>query len=164
MYRDRCSAGLTLALLMLLLAPAPSVRAGEPDRDIVETLRAAGTFSTLIGALEGADLAQLLEQPGPFTLLAPTDEAFTKLSAREFGALLGDPKRLVAVLSRLIFAEKITSYDLARRTTIVPLRGEIVRIAFGTYGIKLDEASVIRWDLAASNGVIHIIDTVLPLR
>jgi uncharacterized surface protein with fasciclin (FAS1) repeats len=158
----RRSARLALVLVVLLALRASPARAGDADRDIMATIRAAGTFETLAGALEASGLARMLKEPGPFTLLAPTDEAFDRLPPEKFAALLGYPAQLVALLSRHIFREKITSTDLAARKTIDPLGGDSVRISFGSYGIKLDGAAVIRMDLAASNGVIHVIDTVLP--
>jgi uncharacterized surface protein with fasciclin (FAS1) repeats len=161
---DRRAALVVLALLLFLARLVAPAWAGEPGRDIVETIRAAGTFTTLVSALEAAGLARMLKEPGPFTLLAPTDEAFDRLPPEKFAALLGYPAQLVALLSRHIFREKITSTDLAARKTIDPLGGDSVRISFGSYGIKLDGAAVIRMDLAASNGVIHVIDTVLPPR
>jgi uncharacterized surface protein with fasciclin (FAS1) repeats len=156
------SVRLALGLLVLFLATGgPPPAAQGPDRDIVEILRAAGPFTTLLNALEATGLRRVLTEPGPFTLLAPTDDAFARLSAGEFALLLSDPERLVAVLERHIVAERLTTADLARRTTIAPLRGASLHIAFGAYGIKLDGVSLIRTDLAASNGVIHVIDAVL---
>jgi uncharacterized surface protein with fasciclin (FAS1) repeats len=158
------AARLAIGLLFLLGGPAPLLGAGVPDRDIIETIRAAGTFNTLVSALESTSLVRVLKQPGPFTLFAPTDDAFVKLSPGDFAALLRDPERLVAVLKRHIVREKVTSADLARRTTIEPVLGESIRVAFGAYGIKLDGVSVVRADLVASNGVVHVIDAVLPSR
>lgn len=162
MSSDHRSTRLALALLALLALRLAPAQAGDGDRDIMETIRAAGTFETLVGGLEAAGLAQMLKGQGPFTLLAPTDEAFDRLPEERFAALLRDPAQLTALLSRHIFGEKIMSIDLAARKTIDPLRGASVRISFGSYGIKLDGAWVSRMDLDASNGVIHIIDTVLP--
>jgi transforming growth factor-beta-induced protein len=156
------SVRLALGLVFLIIARAGSpTRAEGPDRDIVETIRAAGTFTTLLSALEATRLLRLLRQPGPFTLLAPTDDAFARLSPGEFGTLLGEPERLVAVLERHIVAERVTAADLARRTTIEPMLGASLHVAFGSYGIKLDGVSLIGTDLIASNGVVHVIDAVL---
>lgn len=162
--RRRRAAGLALAPLALLVGLVLPVRAGDAGRDIIETIRAAGTLSTLASALEATDLGKMLQQPGPFTLIAPTDEAFARLPPDEFAALLVDRERLDAVMRRHIIMGKVAAADLAKRTTVDPIQGDSLHIAFGAYGIKIEGASVLLTDLAASNGVVHVIDAVLPLR
>ena len=133
-------------------APAPV--------DIVDTAVAAGSFKTLVGAVKAAGLVDTLKGPGPFTVFAPTDDAFAKLPAGAVDALLADKTKLVAMLTYHVVAGNVSSADVAGMTEATTVQGGKVKID-ATSGVKINDATVIKVDIAASNGVIHVIDTVL---
>lgn len=149
----------TLAVAILTVVPAPSFAAGPP-KDIVETAVAAGTFKTLATALEAAGLVQTLKGPGPFTVFAPTDAAFAKIPKADLDALLKNKARLVAVLSYHVFAGNANSTDLRMLKDLSTVNGARLKIDIAK-GLKVDAAQVVTPDVPASNGIIHIIDTVL---
>jgi uncharacterized surface protein with fasciclin (FAS1) repeats len=149
--------GVTVALGALFGAPG---RANAQAKDIVETAAAAGTFKSLAAALQAADLVQTLKGPGPFTVFAPTDDAFAKIPKADLDALLKDKARLTKVLAYHVFAGNANSADLAMLKDLSTVNGARMKITAGK-PLKVDNASIIKADVAASNGVIHIIDTVL---
>lgn len=137
------------------------VRAADtPTQTLLETARAAGTFKSLLKALGETDLAKTLEGKGPYTVFAPTDEAFRKLPGDEFEALLKDPKKLRALLGHHVVAGMHLAKELAGMTTAKPLDGADLTID-ATDGLKIEGANVTKSDVEAINGVIHVIDTVL---
>lgn len=130
--------------------------------DIVDTAVAAGAFSTLVKAVQAASLVETLKGPGPFTVFAPTDEAFAKLSAGTLDAVLKDKAKLTEILTYHVLPGKVTSKDVAG------LNGKSVKTVQGgmltvntTSGVKIGNATVVKADVDTSNGVIHVIDTVL---
>jgi uncharacterized surface protein with fasciclin (FAS1) repeats len=148
----------TLALASVLVA-APQAQAAEP-KNIVETAVAAGSFKTLAKALQAADLIKTLEGKGPFTVFAPTDEAFAKLPAGALEGLLKDKAKLTAVLTYHVVAGKVLAADVVKMTSAKTEQGQSATISTKD-GVKIDGAKVTQTDIIASNGVIHVIDTVL---
>ena len=131
--------------------------------DIVDTAVSAGQFQTLVTAVKAAGLVDTLKGEGPFTVFAPTDEAFAKLPAGTVEDLLKPENRetLVAVLTYHVVPGKIMSRDIAGKTAMVgTVQGSKLSVD-ATDGVRVDEATVIGADIEASNGVIHVIDTVV---
>jgi len=134
-----------------------------PQADIVDTAVSAGSFKTLVTAVQAAGLVETLKGDGPFTVFAPTDAAFAKLPAGTVDDLLKPENKetLVAVLTYHVVPGKIMSSDIAGKTAKVgTVQGGKLSVD-ATDGVKVDEASVITADIEASNGVIHVIDTVV---
>ena len=128
--------------------------------DIVDTAIAAGSFKTLVAAVQAAGLVDTLKGPGPFTVFAPTDEAFAKLPPGTVEALLADKAKLTAILTYHVVAGKVMSKDVAMMKTAKTVNGAELTIDTSA-GVKVDGATVIKADIEASNGVIHVIDTVV---
>jgi uncharacterized surface protein with fasciclin (FAS1) repeats len=128
--------------------------------DIVDTAIAAGSFKTLVAAVQAADLVDTLKGAGPFTVFAPTDEAFAKLPPGTVEALLADKAKLQAVLTYHVVAGKVTAADVGGLTSAPTVQGSSIAIDTSA-GVKINNARVIIADVMASNGVIHVIDTVL---
>ena len=128
-------------------------------KDIVDTAVDAGTFKTLATALTAAGLIDTLKGPGPFTVFAPTDEAFAKIPADQLQALLKDKAKLTAVLTYHVVAGKVLSKDVT--AGMVPtVQGSSLNVTTEG-GVKVNGAKVIAVDIIADNGVIHVIDTVV---
>jgi uncharacterized surface protein with fasciclin (FAS1) repeats len=150
------------ALVVALVATsAVSLRANEPAaKDIVDTAVAAGNFKTLAKALEAAGLIETLKGAGPFTVFAPTDEAFAKLPAGTLDALLKDKAKLIAVLTYHVVPGKVMAADVVKLKEAKTVQGQSIKIDTSA-GVKVDGANVIKTDIACSNGVIHVIDSVI---
>jgi len=148
-------------VLSLVAGSAASLRASEPQaKDIVDTAVAAGSFKTLAKALEAAGLIETLKGKGPFTVFAPTDEAFAKLPAGTLDALLKDKAKLTAVLTYHVVAGKVMAADVVKLKEAKTVQGQSVKIDTAS-GVKVDGANVVKTDIACSNGVIHVIDSVI---
>lgn len=145
------------------LAACGSGRTEGPGT-IVEVAQGAGTFNTLVAAVGAADLADTLSGPGPFTVFAPTDAAFAALPAGTVDNLLKpeNKNQLVSVLTYHVVAGQIDAADLPAntRSRVATVQGEYIHIDTRN-GVKVNNANVITPDVAASNGVVHVIDTVL---
>ncbi len=131
--------------------------------DIVDTAVAAGSFNTLVAAVGAAGLVDTLKSPGPFTVFAPTDAAFAALPAGTVETLLKpeNKDKLTAILTYHVIPGKVMAADLAgKRINVATVNGETVHVD-GTNGVKVDKANVVSADVMASNGVIHVIDSVL---
>lgn len=128
--------------------------------NIIETAIAAGTFNTLVTAVKAADLVETLSGPGPFTVLAPTDEAFAKLPAGTVEGLLKDIPKLKSVLTYHVLAGKFMAADVIKLTSAKTVNGQEVTIAT-INGVTVDGATVIKTDIETDNGVIHVIDSVI---
>jgi uncharacterized surface protein with fasciclin (FAS1) repeats len=128
--------------------------------DIVDTAIAAGNFTTLVKAVQAAGLVETLKGPGPFTVFAPTDEAFAKLPAGTIEGLLADKAKLTAVLTYHVVSGAVTAADVAGLKSAKTVQGAELAIDTSN-GVKINDATVIKADIKASNGVIHVIDTVL---
>jgi uncharacterized surface protein with fasciclin (FAS1) repeats len=148
--------------LAVALATAPTggatARAQQPD--LVDTAVAAGSFTTLAAALQAAGLVDTLKGPGPFTVFAPTDEAFAKLPPGTVEALLADPAKLQAVLTYHVVPGRVTAAEVAGLSSAATVQGSAVAIEAHD-GVRVNDAHVTQADVMASNGVIHVIDTVL---
>jgi len=131
-----------------------------PKNDIVETARAAGSFKTLITALEAAGLTDALRGDGPFTVFAPTDEAFAKLPKGTIEALLNDIPRLKSILTYHVVSGEVLASDVVKLDEAKTLQGQSVRVNASS-GVMVDNARVVKTDVMATNGVIHVIDTVI---
>lgn len=131
-------------------------------KDIIDTAVAAGTFKTLATALTAAGLIDTLKGPGPFTVLAPTDEAFAKISAADLTALLADKAQLTAVLTYHVVAGNVPAATVTTLHEATTVEGSKILIEVEGGKVVLNGTShVTATDIAASNGVIHVIDTVL---
>ena len=128
-------------------------------KDIVDTAVAAGSFKTLVTAVQAAGLVDTLKGPGPFTVFAPTDEAFAKIPKADLDALLKDKAKLTAVLTYHVVPGKVMAKDVKAGKVKTVQGGELTVSTTG--GVKVDNATVVKTDIAADNGVIHVIDTVV---
>ncbi len=141
-------------------APESTTTQAAAQADIVDTAIAAGNFTTLVKAVEAAGLVETLKGPGPFTVFAPTDEAFAKLPAGTVEGLLADKEKLTAVLTYHVVSGAVTSADVAGLKTAKTVQGSDLTID-ASNGVKINDATVIKADIQTKNGVIHVIDTVL---
>ena len=150
----------TLAAFAVIGA-ATSV-AAQP-KDIVDTAVAAGSFNTLAKALEAAGLVQTLKGPGPFTVFAPTDEAFAKLPAGTLETLLKpeNKAKLTRILTYHVVSGKVMAADVVKVKSAKAVSGDTLTVMTQGSNVMIDKAQVVKTDIAASNGVIHVIDTVL---
>ena len=128
--------------------------------DIVDTAVSAGSFTTLVAAVQAAGLVDTLKGAGPFTVFAPTDEAFAKLPAGTVEALLSDIPKLTKILTYHVVAGKVMAADVVKLTSAKTVEGSEVKID-ASNGVKINDSTVTTADVAADNGVIHIIDAVL---
>ncbi len=148
----------------LLAVPAVADSAGSHyGKDIVETAVSAGSFNTLAAALEAAGLVDTLKGDGPFTVFAPTDEAFAKLPAGTVENLLKPENKdqLVKVLTYHVVPGIVSSKQVVKLESARTVEGQSVKIAVNGGSVMIDNAKVVKADVAASNGVIHVIDTVI---
>lgn len=148
-----------LVMSSLFLTPALG-GASHDSKDIVDTAVAAGSFNTLVAAVKAAGLVDTLKSPGPFTVFAPTDEAFAKLPEGTVEALLKDKDKLTAVLTYHVVAGKMMAADVVGNSAIQTVQGQSLQISTSD-GVKVDNANIIKTDIQTSNGVIHVIDTVV---
>jgi uncharacterized surface protein with fasciclin (FAS1) repeats len=152
---------LGLAALVGLAGPVARTPAAQASSaDIVDTAVAAGSFQTLATALKAAGLVDTLKRPGPYTVFAPTDEAFAKLPPGTLEALLQDPSKLQAVLTYHVVPGAVSAADVASLRSATTVQGSDLAID-ATSGVKVNDATVVMADVPASNGIIHVIDTVL---
>jgi uncharacterized surface protein with fasciclin (FAS1) repeats len=128
--------------------------------DIVETAVEAGNFTTLVAAAQAAGLVEVLKGDGPFTVFAPTDEAFAKLPEGTVERLLQDKEALIAILTYHVIPGKVLAADVINLDTAKTVQGQSI-VVDASAGVKVDNANVIATDIIASNGVIHVIDTVI---
>ena len=140
---------------LLALGMAMSVQA----KDIVDTAVAAGSFKTLATALGAAGLVDTLKGKGPFTVFAPTDEAFAKIPKADLDALLKDKAKLTAVLTYHVVPGKVMAKDV-KAGQVKTVQGSSITITTAG-GVMVDKAKVVKTDIEADNGVIHVIDTVI---
>ncbi len=144
-----------LVIALTLSASALAVQA----KDIVDTAVAAGSFKTLAAALTAAGLIDTLKGKGPFTVFAPTDEAFAKIPKADLDALLKDKAKLTAVLTYHVVSGKVMAKDVKAGKVKTVQGGELTLGTTG--GVTVDGAKVIKADIVADNGVIHVIDSVV---
>ncbi len=127
---------------------------------LVETTEQAGNFKTLLRAIEAAELAEILNSPGPYTVFAPMDEAFAKLPEGTLESLLQDIPKLKRVVTYHVAFGDVRAEDLMEIEEAATVEGSIVAIE-SSDGIKVNDAQVVKSDVLTDNGVIHVIDTVL---
>jgi uncharacterized surface protein with fasciclin (FAS1) repeats len=151
--------------LIAALVAVSGARAGAqaPSKDIVDTAAAAGSFTTLAKALQAAGLVETLKGKGPFTVFAPTDEAFAKLPAGTLDELLKpeNKAKLTRILTSHVVAGKVGSAQVVKMSSAKAVSGETLHIMTSGTTVMVDNATVVKADIAASNGVIHVIDTVI---
>ena len=128
--------------------------------DIVDTAVAAGTFTTLAKALEAADLVDALKGEGPLTVFAPTDEAFAKIPEETLNAILADKDKLTKILTYHVVNGSVPAADVTSLESAETLAGVDIAID-SSDGVKVNDANVVQTDIMASNGIIHVIDSVL---
>jgi uncharacterized surface protein with fasciclin (FAS1) repeats len=142
-----------------LAAAAPAGAQETPN--IVQTAQAAGQFKTLVSLVQRAGLADTLAGPGPFTVFAPTDKAFAKVPKKTLNALLKDRAKLRAVLLYHVAAGELTANKVVKRSRIKTVNGARIDVRVRGGNVFVDKAKVTTPDIAASNGVIHVINRVL---
>ncbi|MEP7281219.1 MAG: fasciclin domain-containing protein [Rubrivivax sp.] len=128
-------------------------------KDIVDTAVSAGNFTTLAAALKAAGLVDTLKGPGPFTVFAPTDEAFAKVPKAQLDALLADKAKLTAVLTYHVVPGRVMAADVKAGKVKTVQGTDLTVSTMG--GVKVDAANVVKTDIVADNGVIHVIDSVV---
>ena len=140
-----------------------AVRCCAQGKDIVDTAVAAGQFKTLAAALQAAGLVETLKGQGPFTVFAPTDAAFAKLPKGTVEELLKpeNKAKLTAILTYHVVAGKVMAADVIKVTEAKTVQGGTVRVNATGGNVMVDDANVVKADIGASNGVIHVIDSVL---
>jgi uncharacterized surface protein with fasciclin (FAS1) repeats len=154
---------LAAAAAMTIGLAVGSSSAYAADKDIVDTAVAAGQFNTLATALTAAGLVDTLKGPGPFTVLAPTDAAFAKLPAGTVDSLLKpeNKAKLTAILTYHVVPGKVMAADVVKLKEAKTVNGAMVKIKANGSNVMVNDAKVTATDIAASNGVIHVIDTVI---
>jgi len=162
MMRTLKSAVLSAVAALVIVGVAQAGSYGT-KKDIVDTAVSNGSFNTLVAAVTAAELVDTLKSPGPFTVFAPTDEAFAKLPDGTVEMLLEPANRdkLVAILTYHVVPGRITSADIAGKTASVEtVQGQNIEVD-AVDGVRVDNANVIGADVEASNGIIHVIDAVM---
>lgn len=135
--------------------------AAAPAKDIVDVAVGAGSFNTLVTAVKAADLVATLKSEGPFTVFAPTDEAFAALPEGTLDGLLKDKAKLKEVLLYHVVPGKVMAADVVKLKSAKTAEGSSAKIAVEDGSVMVDDAKVVKTDIAASNGVIHVIDKVI---
>ncbi|MCH2167462.1 MAG: fasciclin domain-containing protein [Oceanicola sp.] len=149
----------TAAATAALMIATPAL-AGSMDKDIVDTAAAAGSFNTLLAAATAAGLVDTLKGDGPFTVFAPTDDAFAALPEGTVEALLADPEALAGILTYHVVPGAVMSTDLVDDMKAGTVNGAEITIDLDD-GVMVNDATVVAADVEASNGVIHVIDKVI---
>ncbi len=146
---------LTMVMMMVFAV------SGAFASDIVDTAVSAGQFNTLVAAVKAAGLVDTLKSTGPFTVFAPTDAAFAKLPAGTVENLLKNPEQLKQVLLYHVVAGKVMAADVVKLTSAKTVQGASAKVTVEGGSVKIDNANVIKTDIACDNGVIHVIDAVI---
>lgn len=146
---------------MIALMGATQVQADSHDKDIVDVAIEAGSFTTLVQAVEAAGLVETLKGEGPFTVFAPTDEAFAAVPEDVLNSLLADTDALTAVLTYHVVPGKVMAADVVGLESAETVQGQSVTITTMNGSVMIDGATVVQADIEASNGVIHVIDAVI---
>lgn len=151
------------AAIALALSLGTFARSKPAAKDIVDTAVAAGSFKTLAAALQAAGLIDTLKSKGPFTVFAPTDEAFAKLPAGTVEDLLKpeNKAKLVAILTYHVVPGKVLAAQVTKMSSAKTVNGESLNISVNNGSVMVDNAKVIKTDILCSNGVIHVIDSVV---
>jgi len=153
---------LSLAVVTAGLGLARSSHSAEPkQKDLVDVAVEAGSFKTLVKAVQAAGLVGTLKGNGPFTVFAPTDEAFAKLPEGTLEALLKDKAKLTAVLTYHVVAGEYPAAKVVEKKSLDSLQGSPIKVHVTNAGVKVNQANVVKTDVRASNGIIHVIDAVI---
>jgi uncharacterized surface protein with fasciclin (FAS1) repeats len=151
-----------LAIAALAFAAPLSAQYGtQTEKNIVEVATEAGSFNTLLAAAAAAGLVDVLQSEGPFTVFAPTDEAFAALPEGTIEALLADPDALRAILLYHVVAGRVTASEVVNLQSAETVQGSDITIRSYGETVRINDARVVTADIAASNGVIHVIDAVI---
>ena len=145
---------------LIAVAALALISASASAKDIVDTAVSAGQFNTLATALQAAGLVDTLKGPGPFTVFAPTDEAFAKIPKADLDALLKDKAKLTAVLTYHVVPGKVMAKDV-KAGPLKSVEGSPITVAATGSKVTVDNATVTKTDINADNGVIHVIDSVI---
>ena len=154
---------LSIAILTIFLSTTGLIASSHTKKDIVDTAVGAGSFNTLVAAVQAADLVDTLKGEGFFTVFAPTDDAFAKLPAGTVEDLLKpeNKDKLKAVLTYHVVSGKYMAKDVATMKMADTVNGQSVMISMDAGTVMVDKAKVVQADIECSNGVIHVIDTVI---
>jgi uncharacterized surface protein with fasciclin (FAS1) repeats len=154
---------LAVTILLVFLSSTALIASSHTKMDIVDTAVKAGSFNTLVAAVQAAGLAETLKGEGPFTVFAPTDDAFAKLPAGTVEDLLKpeNKDKLAAILTYHVVSGKVMAKDVMTMKEAKTVNGESVTISMETDTVMIDNAKVVTPDIECSNGIIHVIDTVI---
>jgi uncharacterized surface protein with fasciclin (FAS1) repeats len=154
---------LAISLLMVFMSTTALIASSHSKKDIVDTAVSAGSFKTLVAAVTAADLAETLKGEGPFTVFAPTDDAFAKLPAGTVEDLLKpeNKDKLTSILTYHVVSGKVMAKDVMTLKEAKTVQGGMVDISMEADTVMIDNAKVVQADVECSNGVIHVIDTVI---
>jgi uncharacterized surface protein with fasciclin (FAS1) repeats len=154
---------LAVGILLVFLSTTALIAGSHSKKDIVDTAVSAGSFKTLVAAVTAADLAETLKGEGPFTVFAPTDDAFAKLPAGTVEDLLKpeNKDKLKAILTYHVVSGKVMAKDVMTLKEAKTVNGGMVMISMEADTVMVDNAKVVHADVECSNGVIHVIDTVI---
>lgn len=150
----------TLAGLAMACAVTATSFADGHNKDIVDVAASAGNFNTLVTAVKAADLVDTLKGEGPFTVFAPTDEAFAKIPKETLDSILADKEKLTNILTYHVVPGKVMAADVTGLSSAETVQGQSITIDTSS-GVMVNDANVVATDIEASNGVIHVIDTVI---
>lgn len=151
----------TITLASVVFAATAFAGAHMASKDIVETAVEADDFNTLVAAVQAAGLVETLQGDGPFTVFAPNDAAFDKIPSATLNSLLEDPEALGAILGLHVVAGKVMAEDVVGLSSAETITGETLTIEVMGGNVMVNGATVIATDIETSNGVIHLIDTVI---
>ena len=153
---------LSLALVLCCLMVSAAVTYAQ-EKDIVDTAVGAGSFNTLVAAVKAAGLVDTLKGPGPFTVFAPTDDAFKKLPAGTVEDLLKpeNKAKLTAILTYHVVSGKMMAAEVVKMKSLKSVQGSPIKVTVKGDKVTVAKAAVVKTDVMASNGVIHVIDTVM---
>jgi uncharacterized surface protein with fasciclin (FAS1) repeats len=152
-----------LVLVAVMAVVGASYSASHDKKDIVDTAVSAGSFNTLVAAVKAAGLVETLKGKGPFTVFAPTDDAFKKLPPGTIEDLLKpeNKEKLKGILTYHVVSGKVMAKDVTKIKSAKTVQGQSLTITAKDGGVMVDNAKVVKTDIACSNGVIHVIDTVV---
>ena len=150
-----------MALALAVSLMAMNVVANPDKKDIVDTAVGAGSFNTLVTAVKAAGLVETLKGAGPFTVFAPTDEAFAKVPKATLAALLADKEALKKVLLYHVVAGNVTAKDVVGIKEAKTVQGSSAKVTVKGGKVMIDNANVVKTDILCTNGVIHVIDSVI---
>ena len=154
---------LAVTILLVFLSSTALIASSDTKMDIVDTAVKAGSFNTLVAAVQAAGLAETLKGEGPFTVFAPTDDAFAKLPAGTLDDLLKpeNKDKLAAILTYHVVSGKVMAKDVMTMKEAETVNGQSVTVSMEADTVMIDNAKVVTADIECSNGVIHVIDTVI---